>query len=251
MGWHHPGQILEVNRLVWLVDITSTLSISLIADNQMYIQPAYITTTLAFLGPLALSWQGLATAENINWPSLKCPEDYKDTLPTPTYGSDHGVFVVCTEELINAPMARVYDALLDYSRYPIWNSFVIDVKLPSEELSETPTDVYVGMPMVLVTVGLLEGINSTSNEMITLLDDNGENGFMMNAWGVDDGLSGTIIAAEHPNILVDLGNDVTRYLSYETYYSSLLAPTVLLMREKLQTQFSQQGRDLKNYLEGL
>lgn len=211
----------------------------------MYIRSRCIPATLAIFCLV------LATAEHIDWPSLKCPEDYKDTLPTPTYGSDHGVFVVCTEELINAPMASVYNTLLDYNRYPIWNSFVIDVKLPSDVLGETPTDVYVGMPMVLVTVGLLEGINSTSNEVITLLDDDRENGFMMNAWGVDDGLNGTIIAAEHPNILVDLGNNVTRYLSYETYYSSLLTPTVLLMRENLQTQFSQQGRDLKEYLEGL
>lgn len=211
----------------------------------MYFKSPYTPTTLALI-----LWPVLAITENVDWPSLKCPEDYRDTLPTPTYGSENGVFVVCTEEVINAPISRIYDALLDYNQYSTWNSFVVDVKLPSD-VGETPNGVYIGMSMVLVTTGLLEGINSTSNEIITVLDRDGDNGFMLNAWGVDDGLNGTFIAAEHPNVLVDLGGGVTRYLSYETYYSSLLTPTVLLMREKLQAQFSQQGRDLKVYAERL
>ena len=190
----------------------------------------------------------------IDWAALLCPEDPDATLPTPTYGTKKGAFLVCTEELIAAPPRAVYDALLDFRRYGAWNTFVVDVGLPADT-GETPAGVYVGLAMTLTTAGLLDGINTTSTEVVSalLLPDGGEDdaGFMMNAWRVEDGLGGAIIAAEHPNVLVDLGGGVTRYLSYETYYPGLATPTVLLLRKKLQERFVQQGRDLKVYVEGL
>lgn len=41
-----------------------------------------------------------------DWASLRCPQDSKSTLPTPTYGDTDAVFTVCTEELIHAPVGR-------------------------------------------------------------------------------------------------------------------------------------------------
>ena len=189
---------------------------------------------------------------DIDWASLRCPEDDdKTTFPTPTYGTKKGAFFVCTEELIRAPARAVYDALLDFRQYSSWNSFVVDVGLP-DDVGDTPAGVRVGLSMTLITAGLLDGINTTSTEVVSALhEDYGDGGFLMNAWRIDDGLGGTLVAAEHPNILVEQGGGVTRYLSYETYYPGLALPTVLLLRQKLQERFTQQGRDLKAYLEGL
>ena len=188
---------------------------------------------------------------DIDWAALRCPKDQDATHPTPTYGTKKGAFLICTEELIAAPPQVIYDALLDFRRYGAWNTFVVDVGLPADT-GETPDGVYVGLAMTLTTSGLLDGINTTSTEVVSaLLRDDGGAGFMMNAWRVEDGLGGSLIAAEHPNVLVDLGGGVTRYLSYETYYPGLATPTVRLLREKLQERFVQQGRDLKAYVEGL
>ena len=58
------------------------------------------------------------------------------------------------------------------------------------------------------------------------------------------------MAAEHPNVLTDAGNGFTRYVSWETYY---LPGGVLLLtlQAQLKTQFIQQGKDLKKYVESL
>lgn len=62
---------------------------------------------------------------------------------------------------------------------------------------------------------------------------------------------GALIVAEHPNILVDEGDGVTRYVSYETYYKNPLIVSLLAARPTLQRLFDQQGKDLKAYVESL
>lgn len=105
-----------------------------------------------------------------DWASIRCPQDSKSTLPTPTYGDNDAVFTVCTEQLINAPLEVVYNALIDYSSYSLWNSFVVDVEVAPGV--KTPGGVYVDMPMTLITSGIIPLINTTSNEVVTVLDKN-------------------------------------------------------------------------------
>jgi len=167
-------------------------------------------------------------------------------LPTPTYGVTGSLFTVCAEELIAAPVSRIYDTLIDFRNYHIWNSFVIDVKVPATVIN--PSDVSVGMSMDFTTQGLLPLLNSTSTEIVTVLSPGTD--FAVNAWRSDDKLNGMFMAAEHPNVLTDAGNGLTRYVSWETYY---LPGGVLLLtlQAQLKTQFIQQGKDLKKYVEGL
>lgn len=73
------------------------------------------------------------------WTSIRCPQDLVTTLPTPTYGYDGTVFTVCTEELIDAPVEVVYNVLIDFNAYHIWNTFVVDLHLPSN-VTNTPED---------------------------------------------------------------------------------------------------------------
>lgn len=105
-----------------------------------------------------------------DWASIRCPQDSKSALPTPTYGDTDAVFTVCTEQLINAPLEVVYNALIDYSSYSLWNSFVVDVEVAPGV--KTPGGVYVDMPMTLVTSGIIPLVNTTSNEVVTVLDKN-------------------------------------------------------------------------------
>ncbi|KAK1724979.1 hypothetical protein CaCOL14_010672 [Colletotrichum acutatum] len=182
--------------------------------------------------------------------SLRCSSSA--ILPTPTYDLTGALFTVCTEEVINSPINKIYDALLDFRRYSTWNTFVIDVGLPPEVTG--PGDVYPGLSMNFTTAGIIPGVNTSSTEVITLLapdvrgcDDGATRA--LNVWRNDDGLGGTFLPAEHPNLLTDLGNGSVRMVSYETYYLPG-ATTLLPLKGTLQERFETQGKDFKRFVEG-
>ncbi|KAI3321867.1 hypothetical protein HD806DRAFT_502166 [Xylariaceae sp. AK1471] len=231
----------------------TTLRTSLLALSQILLAT---TTAAATSTPRDLTSSGV-----INYPydysSLTCPSPSSlelSALITPTYGTSGGVFTVCSCIQINAPASLVRDAILDFKSYPLWNSFVVFVSLPSN-VTATPQDNYVGMPMTFTTSGLVAGSNTTSNEVLTVLDGAGVGGdgepYFLAAWRYDDGLAGIGSRAEHPCVIVDLGNDSSWLLSYESYYAGLLTPTIALLKSQLQEQFDAQAADLKTYVEGL
>ncbi|KAI0014344.1 hypothetical protein F4779DRAFT_612637 [Xylariaceae sp. FL0662B] len=223
------------------------------------------------------------TGNEVDYGSLECPQSPNETLPTPTCGTPtpdiplhffHGngtsgaIFGICTTEVIDAPAAAVYAALLDFASYGRWNTFIVDVSLlllPStKDVSTTPADdVYVGMPMRFTSRGLVDGVDTTSVEVISGIegpgagdvagegDGEGNRGYLLASWRYDDGLGGLGSRSEHPSVLVDLGNGSTRYLSYETYYAGLESGAVALLKDNLQRQFEAQGRDLKAYVENM
>lgn len=135
----------------------------------------------------------------------------------------------------------MYDALIDYGSYHIWNSFVVEVELPTGV--KTPGDVYVGMPMNFTTTGIVPLVNTTGQEVVTVLDRN------LPTWRSGITMLGALVVAEHPNILVSQGDGVMRYVSYETYSENPLIPSLLAARSTLQGLFKQQGKDLKAYVE--
>ncbi|KAI0840904.1 hypothetical protein F5Y06DRAFT_262022 [Hypoxylon sp. FL0890] len=188
------------------------------------------------------------TSRQVDYGSLHCPSDPSSTLVTPTYGTEGAIFTICTELVINAAPLAGYNAILDFKSYPQWNSFIINVAVP-ENVTSTPEDIYVGMPMTFTSNGLISGLNTTSIEVISLFDPSGAAGYLINAWHYDDGFGGIGSRAEHPNIFVDLGNGSTRYLSYETYYAGLATGTIALLKDKLQKEWDIQAQDLKAYVE--
>ncbi|KAI0848287.1 hypothetical protein F5Y00DRAFT_238765 [Daldinia vernicosa] len=205
---------------------------------------------------IALAAAPLATpsslvSQQIDYGSLHCPEDPTATLVTPTYGAEGAIFTICSELVLdNTGPLTAYNAILDFKSYPRWNSFIIDVALP-DNVTSTPDDIYVGMTMQFTSNGLIGSLNTTSTEVISLLDPSGAEGYLINAWHYDDGIGGVGSRAEHPNVFVDLGNGSTRYLSYETYYAGLSTGTIALLKLQLQHQWDIQVRDLKVYVESL
>ncbi|KAK6849474.1 hypothetical protein PG995_013307 [Apiospora arundinis] len=106
---------------------------------------------------------------NINWGSIRCPAaNSLETLPTPTYPTEKGIFLVCTELVINASPQDVYHALFDFRAYPSWSSFVRDIALPPEVV-KTPDDVRVGLVTRFTTTGIVPLINTTSVEIVTVM----------------------------------------------------------------------------------
>jgi hypothetical protein len=160
--------------------------------------------------------------------------------------------MMCTELVIDAPPKFIYNVLLDFNAYSSWNSFVVDVFNMPANVTNTPEDIYVGMPMDFTVVGIMPGVNGTSNEVVTVLDEdggNGPHGYLLNAWRSDVYFDGVLSKAEHPNILTPAGRRSTRYVSYETYYDGAPAEFILQYKEIIQVLFDQQGRDLKDFVE--
>ncbi|KAI1402117.1 hypothetical protein F4819DRAFT_296149 [Hypoxylon fuscum] len=141
---------------------------------------------LVAFGTMPLAISVALAGRQVDYGSLHCPEDPLATLVTPTYGTEGAIFTICSELLINAEPRAAYNATLDFKSYPQWNSFIIDVALPNN-VSSTPDDTYIGMAMNFTSTGLIGSLNTTSVEVISLLDPSGALGYLMNAWHYDDG----------------------------------------------------------------
>jgi hypothetical protein len=170
------------------------------------------------------------------------------TMSTPTYGLEGALFTVCAQNIIHSSPPPIYDVLIDFPRYPAWNTFVYLVDLPANVSSAK--DVYVGMLSTFHTDGLFPaGLNSTSDETMTYLEPDNVPPFV--GWRLNEGIIGDLLfQAEHISVLWDLENGTTKYVSWETYYGPL-ALVNLLLRSNLQTEFENQGRDLKTRVERL
>lgn len=193
--------------------------------------------------------------------NIRCNNNNNNNkLPTPTYGDKHIIFTICVEREIQAPITQVYNTLLDFRLYSDWNSFVIDVQPSSSsgnvgELPHGPAPL--GTKVKFITRGLIGSLNTTSEEIVTVDQKNlfsssssaEEEGtasrHAINAWRYD----GVGQRAEHPNVLTDLGERGTRYVSFESYYG-LLAPVTEVLKGKLKSAFEAQADDLKRFVEG-
>lgn len=118
-----------------------------------------------------------------------------------------------------------------------------------------------GTKVKFITRGLIGSLNTTSEEIVTVDQKNlfssssssssseGTEGtasrYAINAWRYD----GVGQRAEHPNVLTDLGERGTRYVSFESYYG-LLAPVTEVLKGKLKSAFEAQADDLKRFVEG-
>ncbi|KAF2971889.1 hypothetical protein GQX73_g1724 [Xylaria multiplex] len=206
-----------------------------------------LATAFAMIGAVA------AVKHQYDYSSLSCPSSGLSTLITPTYGKDGAVFTVCSSITINAPATTIRDVVIDFKSYYLWNSFVVSVSVPSN-VTKTPRDDYVGMPMTFTTSGLIKGFNTTSDEVLTNVDTGGVgvNGkpYLLVSWRYNDKLGGFGARAEHPVVIVDLGDGSSWVLSYETYYVGLVTPLIALLKSQLQAQFDAQSIDLKTYIEG-
>ncbi len=85
-------------------------------------------------------------------------------------------------------------------------------------------------------------LNSTSQEMISFLEPDTQPPFV--GWLTDAGLGLAGLLAEHISLYRDLGGGLTEYISWETYYGAV-SVVVLALKDRLQKEFEDQGRDLK------
>ncbi|KAI1272799.1 hypothetical protein F5Y07DRAFT_283892 [Xylaria sp. FL0933] len=193
-----------------------------------------------------------AIHDDYDYSSLSCPSSSLSTLTTPTYGTSGAVFTICSSININATATIIRDAVLDFKSYSLWNSFVVSVSVPSN-VTRTPQDLYVGMPMVFTTSGLIPGLNTTSDEVLTTVNGTGVGGdgkpYFLVSWRYNDKLGGIAERAEHPVVIVDLGDGSSRVLSYETYYVGLATLPIAFLKNNLEKRFDAQAVDLKNYVE--
>lgn len=97
--------------------------------------------------------------------------------------------------------------------------------------------------------GLVPGVNTTSDEMITYLEAHSSPPFV--GWHYNPGpIVDSVMQAEHISALYEIGDGETRYVSWETYYGAE-ALAVEALKANLVTEFENQARDLKERVESL
>lgn len=180
----------------------------------------------------------------INVRCNKAADGTQPNLSTPSFGSKGIVFTVCSEREIEAPVGIVYNTTVNFRDYPAWNSFVIKVDpAPGYSLDTVPPPI--NTIMIFTNQGLVPGTNDTvqSTEQLSFADANvdGEGRVAISAWKSYE-------QAEHPNILTDLGNGWTRYVSYDSFYYET-GQQSLPLKDALQRLFDQQGDELKAFVE--
>ena len=112
-------------------------------------------------------------------------------MTTPRFGTTNAVFTACFNLTIPSTPSPIYNILADFPRYHEWNSFVYDIDLPAGV--ETVDDVYVEMPMTFHTRGVVEGLNTTSQERVTALEGGEEVAEKYIGWRFDGGTVGDLV----------------------------------------------------------
>ena len=132
--------------------------------------------------------------------------------------------------LINAPLEKVWQALIDVENYPRWNPFTTRVE----------TTFVVGEPAILYVT--MSGQRRVEHEKIIAFEPQ-----HAIAWGVVMGAP-FILASNRRQIVEALDAEHTQYQTYQTF-SGLLAPLIMtLYRKDIQRGFEAVGAALKKYV---
>jgi hypothetical protein len=134
--------------------------------------------------------------------------------------------------LINAPLEKVWHALIDLENYPRWNPFTTRVE----------TSFVVGEPAILYVT--MNGQHQrVQHEVITIFEP--QRAF---AWASIMGAP-FILKANRWQIVEALDDQHTQYETYETF-DGLLVPLIMaLYRNDIQRGFESVGAALKKYVE--
>ncbi len=134
--------------------------------------------------------------------------------------------------LINAPLEKVWQALIDVENYSRWNPFTTRVE----------TTFVVGTSAILY-VTMNESHQRIQHEVITAFESH--HAF---AWASIMGAP-FILKANRRQIVEAIDADHTQYQTYETFEGLLVLLVMALYRQDVQRGFDATGAALKKYVE--
>lgn len=136
--------------------------------------------------------------------------------------------------VIDAPVARVWEVLVDVARYPEWNPFTIRVE----------TDFELGSPVDMQVDLFGRGRTMHQVEYVTSFVEG-----RRVSWGVNVGPS-WFITADRWQELTDLGDGRTRYETVDEFTGIGVGFMLLLMRRHMARGFADVAAALKARCEG-
>jgi hypothetical protein len=188
--------------------------------------------------------------------------DQESTHPRPCPAVPNPTFSVLGHNIINAPPAAVYDALLDLPSYRNWNTFVTTATMTQRgpgEHSET-TRMHPGARFDFrVKMKPTSDSMTTSKELCTFAEPlktptaDDPNPVTEARWGFDSSgfpLLKYFMQAEHVNEIIDLGDGRTEYVHWESFGGVVARLIWWFEGENLHRAFKNWGEDLKVHVEG-
>lgn len=149
------------------------------------------------------------------------------------YGYDGGFFIVCIEFIFQVLVIEIYNVFLDFQVYFSFSSFVIDIDLLLY-ISKIFDDVYVGLEMIFIIRDIFFIINIISVEIVMVMDDLEDDGYIMVFWRYDDIFGGKFLRFEYFFILVEQGDGIMCYVFFEIYYNDFGILFLFFVRKQLQ-----------------
>jgi hypothetical protein len=143
----------------------------------------------------------------------------------------HGVFTVSAESTIQAPLARVWDALTDLDHYADWNTFVPSMR-SAFKVGDTLT----------MRVQMNRLLQVSIAETITVIDHHRQL-----AWRTK--LPKWAVQSTRYQTLTPIDVNITHYHTSETFYGVLAALVRLLFENDLNRGFTAVAEGLKEYSE--
>jgi hypothetical protein len=135
--------------------------------------------------------------------------------------------------VIDAPVARVWEVLVDVSRYPEWNPFTVRVQ----------TDFELGSPVDMQVDLFGRGRTMHQVEYVTSFVEG-----QRLSWGVNVG-PGWFITADRWQELTDLGDGRTRYETVDEFTGIGVGFMLLIMRRHMTRGFADVAAALKRRCE--
>ena len=133
--------------------------------------------------------------------------------------------------IINAPLEKVWNILMEKEKYPLWNTFTPKIETTFE----------VGSDIILhVNMNLDNKILKQKEQILWVKEKESV------AWGISSPFP---VKTERAQILTALSHTQTQYYTYDKFWGMLVPLVMFLYRNKIQKGFDAVAIGLKKYAE--
>ena len=175
-------------------------------------------------------------------------------IPTPALPEGDGTFSVVANNTINASAATIYNAIVDTSTWPEWNTFVPGVEITSQpSAASSSSPIITNGTEMKFTVHMSSYFHTTSPEKGDPVPPPPQPGAQPGTkyvigW-VSMGPSWQVRAQRINEIVTTADPSVCEYNTYETFGGPMATVVKMMLGSTLAARFEDWARDLKAYCE--
>lgn len=184
------------------------------------------------------------------------PRTSTEPLATPLIPSG-GLFSPYAEEEIEASASAIYDAIIDTSKYPEWNTFVPAITIEHQPNGDKDSPILAMGTVMNLHVTMSASMKTTSREVVSICEDRPKDtdppGTITRVgWTLDHNplVPRFMLNAERVNEIESRADGTCICRSFETFKGPYARLIKWSLESTLQARFEDWVRDLKKFVEG-